>query len=164
MSYYFPLGASTAIEKQNIDYAVSAITASVPSTKTITTITASYAETVANVPQQGNPGLSVTQFACELAAQQDPTLLRSGSQGIQGNTGSKGTDVTTCPAGTVRCVELEVSLSAAYNDGVTRGVNYYRPSGSQFSIVCMEILTGCSSIQALAGCPDYLRVTSPSII
>jgi hypothetical protein len=163
MSYYFPFGGSEATTTQNINFSLSATTASVPTVNTITALTASFASAVVNSPTAGANGINVTLSDCQTSASLNPSLLVSGAAGTQGPTGSKGTDVLTCPPGTVRCMDLEVSLSAQYNDGITRGVNYYQPSGSQFSIVCMQVPTTCSSAQAQAGCPGYLRITSPSI-
>lgn len=163
MSYYFPLGEKDAITTQNINYSLLSVTASVARTADVRALTASFATTTLSTPPAGDNGISVTLGECQTAATANPSLLVSGAKGQQGPTGSKGTDVLTCPAGTVRCVGLEVSLSAQYNDGVTRGVNYYLPSGSQFSIVCMQVPTTCSSAQATAGCPDYLPITAPSI-
>jgi hypothetical protein len=61
-------------------------------------------------------------------------------------------------------MDLEVSLSAQFLSGTgQRGVNHFQPSGSQFSIVCMQVPTTCSNAQAQAGCPNFLRITSPSI-
>jgi hypothetical protein len=163
MSYYFPLGEKDSITTQNINYALLSVTSSVARTANVRALTASFATTTLNSPPAGDNGISVTLEGCQTASAANPSLLVSGAKGQQGPTGSKGTDVLTCPAGTVRCVGLEVSLSAQYNDGVTRGVNYYLPSGSQFSIVCMQVPTTCSSAQATAGCPDYLPITAPVI-
>ena len=163
MSYYFPLGEKDAITTQNINYALLSVTSSVARTANVRALTASFATTTLNSPPAGDNGISVTLEGCQTASAANPSLLVSGAKGQQGPTGSKGTDVLTCPAGTVRCVGLEVSLSAQYNDGITRGVNYYLSSGSQFSIVCMQVPTTCSSAQATAGCPDYLPITTPSI-
>lgn len=164
MSYYFPFRGADAITKENIDYSLSTVTASVPSSPTITAITASWAVKSEITPPAGNNGTSVTEFACIQASQANPALLVSGSAGSQGPTGIKGTDVLTCPEGTVRCMALEVSLSAQFISGTgQRGVNYFQSSGSQFSIVCMQVPTTCSSAQAEAGCPEYLRITSPTI-
>lgn len=163
MSYYFPLGEKDAITTQNITFSLLSVTSSVARTANVRALTASFATTTLNSPPAGDNGISVTLEGCQTASVTNPSLLVSGAKGQQGPTGSKGTDVLTCPAGTVRCVGLEVSLSAQYNDGVTRGVNYYLPSGSQFSIVCMQVPTTCSSAQATAGCPDYLPITAPSI-
>ena len=163
MSYYFPLGEKDSITTQNINYALLSVTSSVARTADVRALTASFATTTLNSPPAGDNGISVTLEGCQTASVANPSLLVSGARGQQGPTGSKGTDVLTCPAGTVRCVGLEVSLSAQYDDGVTRGVNYYLPSGSQFSIVCMQVPTTCSSAQAIAGCPDYLPITAPFI-
>jgi hypothetical protein len=166
MSYYFPFRGTDAVTKQNIDYSISAVTASVPQSKTITAITASYAVKSEIVPPNGAPGLSITEFACQSAAETNPKLLKSGSTGAQGPTGSRGTDVLVCPDGTIRCTNLEVSLSAAFTYNAVsypNGLNGSRPSGSQFSIICMQIPTTCSSAQAQAGCPDYLHIATPAI-
>lgn len=163
MSYYFPFGGSGATTVQNISHSLFATTASLPTSNDITVITASYAVVSGSTPPAGFAGINITTEMCTTSASINPSLLVSGSSGSQGPTGSKGTDVLTCPDGTVRCTALEVSLSAQYDDGITRGVNYYVPSGSQFSIVCMQIPTTCSAAQALAGCPDYLRITAPTI-
>lgn len=164
MSYYFPLGEKDAITTQNINYALLSVTSSVARTANVRALTASFATTTLNSPPAGDNGISVTLEGCQTASAANPSLLVSGAKGQQGPTGSKGTDVLTCPAGTVRCVGLEVSLSAQWSSSLgDRGVNYYLPSGSQFSIVCMQVPTTCSSAQALAGCPDYLPITAPSI-
>lgn len=164
MSYYFPFGGSEATTTQNISYSLSATTASAPTSNTITAITTSFASAVINSPTAGTAGTNVTLSDCQTSASLNPSLLVSGSAGLQGPTGSKGTDILTCPPGTVRCMALEVSLSAQFMSGTgQRGVNYFQPSGSQFSIVCMQVPTTCSSAEAQAGCPQYLRVTSPSI-
>jgi hypothetical protein len=164
MSYYFPFGGGEAITTQNISFSLSATTASVPTVNTITALTASFASAVVNSPPAGTNGINVTLSDCQTSASLNPSLLVSGAAGNQGPTGSKGTDVLICPTGTVRCMDLEVSLSAQFLSGTgQRGVNYFQPSGSQFSIVCMQVPTTCSSAQAQAGCPQYLRITSPSI-
>lgn len=163
MSYYFPFGGGEVTTLLNISNSLAAATASREFSNSITVLTASFATSVINAPPAGPNGISRTSGDCAASASANPSLLTSGSTGTQGPTGSKGADVLTCPPGTVRCMDLEVSLSAQYNDGVTRGVNYYQPSGSQFSIVCMQVPTTCSSAQAQAGCPGYLRITSPSI-
>lgn len=163
MSYYFPFGGGEVTTILNISNSLAAATASRQLNNSITVLTASFASSVINSPPAGPNGISRTSGDCATSASVNPSLLVSGSTGEQGPTGSKGADVLTCPPGTVRCMNLEVSLSAQYNDGVTRGVNYYQSSGSQFSIVCMQVPTTCSSAQAQAGCPGYLRITSPSI-
>lgn len=161
MSYYFPFGGSQAATTQNISHSLSAVTASAPTSNTITVITASYAAASGSTPSAGFAGLSVTLEICQASASANPSLLVSGATGNQGPTGSKGTDVLTCPDGTVRCINLEPSLSAQFNVGGIRGANYNVPSGSQYSIVCMQIPTTCSAAQALAGCPDSLYIPTP---
>lgn len=166
MSYYFPFGGSEATNIQNISYSLSAVTSSVPTANTITALTASFSSAVVNSPVAGTNGTSVTLSDCQTSASLNPSLLVSGAAGNQGPTGSKGIDVLTCPAGTVRCTNLEVSLSAAFTYNTVsypNGLNGSRPSGSQFSIICMQVPTSCSSTQALAGCPDYLHIANPSI-
>lgn len=165
MSYYFPLGGAEVTTLLNISNSLAAATASREFSNTITVLTASFASSVINSPPAGPGGVSRTTGDCADSASANPSLLVSGSTGAQGPTGSKGADVLTCPPGTVRCMALEVSLSAQFISPTSgqRGVNYFQPSGSQFSIVCMQVPTTCSSAQAQAGCPDYLRITSPSI-
>lgn len=160
MSYYFPFGATDALSTNNITASLLATTASVPLNSNVSAITASYAITTLDTPTAGTPGTSVTQAECEA----NTSAYISGSRGQQGPTGSKGSDNTVCPDGTIRCMALEVSLSAQWSSSLgDRGVNYYAPSGSQFSIVCMQIPTTCSSAQAQAGCPDYLYISQPNI-
>lgn len=154
MSYYFPFGANSAVSIQNVSYSFAAITASRPQTTNILVLTASRAISVQNTPSAGSPGTSVNIDSCSAAAP-------DGAKGVQGPTGSKGTDVTTCPAGTIQCTALNVSLSAVYGSG-QNGINYYVPSGSQYSIVCLQIPPGCTSAQV--GCPGSLPMgTYPSI-
>lgn len=157
MSYYFPFGASTALSTTNIDAALFATTASVPINSSVSAITASYAITTLDPPAAGTPGTSVTQAECEA----NTSAYIPGSQGQTGPTGAKGPDNTVCPPGTVRCMDLEPSLSAQFFVGGIRGANYNVPSGSQYSIVCMEVPTTCSSAQAQAGCPDSLYIPTP---
>jgi hypothetical protein len=166
MSYYFPFGGSEATTTQNISHSLLATTASAPVVNTITALTASFASSVVNSPAAGTNGISVTLSDCQTSASLNPSLLVSGAVGNQGLTGSKGTDVLICPAETVRCTDLEVSLSAAFTYNAVsypNGLNGIRPSGSQFSIICMQVPTTCSSTQALAGCPEYLHIANPSI-
>jgi len=161
MSYYFPFGGGQAITVQNISHSLLAVTASAPTSNIITVITASYAAASGSTPSAGFAGLSVTLEICQTSASVNPSLLVSGSSGSQGPTGSNGTDVLTCPDGTVRCTSLEPSLSAQFFIGGVRGANYNVPSGSQYSIVCMQIPTTCSAAQALAGCPNSLYIPTP---
>lgn len=150
MSYYFPFGGSQAISTQNINYSILATTASVPFNNTTNALTASFASSVINTPEAGSNGVNKTLADCG-------TSTTSGSNGVQGPTGSKGTDNTSCPTGTIECVNLNQFLP---------NLNSLRPSGSQFSKVCMEIPPGCTS--ATATCPPYLpsasvNATYPSI-
>lgn len=160
MSYYFPLGGGALSSVQNISHSLLASTASIaydPTTVTkVYVLTASYAASSGSTPAAGANGTSITINDC------NPALYVQGPTGAQGPTGSKGADITTCPVGTIACTGLNVSLSAAYDDGITRGINYYVPSGSQYSIVCMEIPAGCTS--ATAVCPSYLPVAFPTIV
>ena len=157
MSYYFPFRGTDAIQIQSIGHALSAVTASVPSSTSVTAITASFASSVGTTPPAGTAGLSITQFACEEAATINPKLLVSGSTGPQGPTGSLGANNVTCPDGTVECTALNVSLSMAL-PGFSNGINFVRPTGSKFSKVCMEIPVGCTS--ATAVCPPFLPTAS----
>ena len=161
MSFYFPLGEKDTITTQNIDFALLSVTSSIVRASNVRALTASFATTTLSSPAAGANGISVTLEGCQTAANANPSLFVSGARGQQGPTGSKGTDILTCPAGTVRCVDLEVSLSAQFNVGGIQGANYNVPSGSQYSIVCMQIPTTCSSAQALAGCPDSLYIPTP---
>jgi len=161
MSYYFPFGGGQAITVQNISHSLLAVTASAPTSNIITVITASYAAASGSTPSAGFAGLSVTLEICQTSASVNPSLLVSGSSGSQGPTGSNGTDVLTCPDGTVRCTSLEPSLSAQFFIGGVHGANYNVFSGSQYSIVCMQIPTTCSAAQALAGCPNSLYIPTP---
>lgn len=157
MSYYFPLGGSQAVSIQNISYSLAATTASVPTSTTVVAITASFATTSGSTPPAGIDGVSITQFACEEAAQINPKLLKSGSQGVQGPTGSQGSANTTCPPNTVECTALNVSLSGAF-PGYPSGLNATLPSSSRYSIVCIEIPPGCNSSNTV--CPPYLPISS----
>lgn len=154
MSYYFPFGALDSTRVLLVSYSLSSMTASVPASTNISALTASYAFSLGSTPVNGTPGQNSTSGCNAL-------LAPSGSIGSSGPTGSKGLDKLTCPPGTVECPGLNVSLSAAYFDGFTSGANAYVPSGSQFSIVCMEIPVGCTS--TTAGCPGYLYITQPAI-
>jgi hypothetical protein len=103
-------------------------------------------------------GISVTEFACIEAANSNPKLLVSGAKGTQGPTGSNGTDYNICPdegISTVRCTALEVSLSSAFPE-YPYGLNHTLPSGSRYSVVCMEIPPGCTNLTAV--CPSFLPV------
>jgi len=142
MSYYFPFGGSQAISTQNINYSILATTASVPFSNTTNALTASFASSVINTPEAGSNGTSKTVADCG-----NSTI--PGVKGVQGPTGSKGTDNTSCPTGTIECVNLNQFLP---------NMNSLRPSGSQFSKVCMEIPPGCTS--ATAVCPPYLPSAS----
>lgn len=151
MSYYFPLGESSATAIQSISHSLLATTASVPHAPTITALTALYAVKSGSIPPAGAAGTSITIDNCVISQ------YISGSQGNQGERGAKGTDNNTCPAGTVECTALNVSLSMAL-PGFSNGINFVRPSGSKFTKVCMEIPTGCTSGNTV--CPPFLPTAS----
>lgn len=155
-TYYFPFGATGVSQTQSISYALSATTASLPVSSTVLAITASYAITSASNPTAGTNGVNQNPALCGTS-----TIV--GDKGLQGPTGSVGSDAD-CPTGTIRCMALEISLSANWihrpniGGGGNRGVNYFRDSGSQFSKVCMEIPPGCTGAQAI--CPPALPTSS----
>lgn len=142
MTYYFPFRGSDAASKQNINLSLRATTASVPLSSNITALTASFATISEILPLAGTNGTNQTAESC------GPSTIR-GSDGLQGNTGSLGANNLSCPEGTIECGELSVFLSE---------INGLRPSGSQFSKVCMQIPPGCSSGSAL--CPPFLPTAS----
>ena len=152
MSYYFPFGGSSTTSIQTVSHSILATTASVPLSSTITALTASFASTVQITPSAGTNGTSKTLADCG-------TSTIEGPKGVKGPTGSKGTDNTTCPQGTIECPLLFTSLSMVL-PGFPNGINAARPSGSQFSKVCMEIPIGCTS--ANAECPPFLPTASIS--
>lgn len=161
MSYYFPLGGTSALSIQNISHSLSAATASVPVATTITAVTALFATTSGSNPPAGANGANATLNDC------NPALYISGATGPQGPTGSSGADNVTCPPGTIQCTSLNVSLSGAFPDypsGLNGGFGGSSPlpSGSQYSIVCMEIPPGCTSANAI--CPPYLPIAYPPIV
>lgn len=145
MSYYFPFGAAESISTQNINYSLLATTASAPLSNATNALTASFASSVINTPTAGSAGANKTIADCG-------TSTISGSKGVQGETGSKGTDNNSCPTGTVECVDLNQYLPQ---------LNALRPSGSQFSKVCMEIPPGCDNTVL---CPPYLPSASVTAI
>lgn len=149
-SYYFPFGANDRAQTQSISYALSAITASLPISTTVLAITASYAITSASRPAAGTNGANQSEASCGTS-----TIV--GPKGLPGATGSKGIDAT-CPPGTTECTNLHISLSANWINPINGrpGINYFRPSGSQFSKVCIEIPPGCS----VAVCPPQLPTSS----
>lgn len=142
MTYYFPFRGSDAASKQNINLSLRATTASVPLSSNITALTASFATISEILPLAGTNGTNQTAESC------GPSTIR-GSDGLQGNTGSLGANNLSCPEGTIECGELSVSLYE---------INGLRPSGSQFSKVCMQIPPGCSSGSAV--CPPFLPTAS----
>lgn len=158
MSYYFPFGGGDAVALQNISYSLFTTTASVPLSNISTmALTASYAVDSGSTPYSGVSGITVTEFACIEAANSNPKLLVSGTKGLQGDTGSNGQDYNICPDEgilTVRCIDLEDSLSMAF-PGYPYGLNHTLPSGSRYSIVCMEIPPGCDNTVL---CPPFLPV------
>lgn len=151
MSNYFPFGGADAIVIQNISYALTATTASLPSSPSVSALTASFASSVKNTPPNGTSGTSVTEAQCNAAAVANPGLLTSGSSGGSGGRGPKGSNVVSCPPGTIECTGLNQFLTNLNN---TKN----RPSGSQFVKVCMEIPPGCTA--ATAVCPPYLPSAS----
>lgn len=150
MSYYFPINATAAASIQNISHSILATTAETPFSVDITAVTASYATSVQNAPPSGNPGTNKTVELCG-------SSTIKGDKGLQGDTGSKGADNTSCPPGTIECAGLFTSLSMAL-PGFPNGINFIRPSGSKFSKVCMEIPAGCTSVTAV--CPPFLPTAS----
>jgi len=158
-SSYFPFGVTSGLIKASVSYSFNAITASVARPNTITVPSASYAVTSASRPPAGVSGTSITFAECQVivtASNFTPLIPYSGSKGLQGPTGSQGTAYAApCPAGTIRCAGLEVSLSMAL-PGYPSGINASRPSGSRFSIICMQVPAGCTT----AICPTYLYTAS----
>jgi hypothetical protein len=155
-SYYFPFGASKAAPAATVDLSDTAVTASRPDTPVNNkrAITASYAVNVTNVPVAGATGVSQNATTCGAS-----TVV--GITGPAGTSGIRGTDyIPTCPENTIECPNLHVSLSANWTNPINGGpgVNYFRPSGSQFVRVCMEIPPGCSSTTAV--CPPALPTSS----
>ena len=155
-SYYFPFGGGQATAIESISHSLTATTASVPFSSAIVALTASFAATSGSTPLAGLNGTSVTEAQCNAAAVANPSLLISGSTGGQGPTGSQGPSNTTCPPNTVLCSELIPSLSGAF-PGYPNGINGTLPSGSRYSIVCMEIPPGCDNTVL---CPPYLPISS----
>lgn len=141
MSYYFPFGNTAGLSTPNVNFALTAISASYIA-ETFIPLTASFASTSINTPPSGPQGVSVNSASCTAPTTQGP-------QGFQGFNGSNGTDKTTCPPGTIECPGLNVSLSLY--------VNPNRASGSQFSIVCIKT---AGYIPSTIGCPDYLPTSS----
>lgn len=161
MSYYFPYGAAAGTSIQNISYSLFATTASVPFSTTTIALSASYSPVVKFAPSNGQNGTNATTEFCETYFAENPYEPIPGQTGDQGDTGSKGENNVTCPGNSIRCNTLEVSLSGAF-PGYPNGINFTRPSGSQYSIVCMQIPPGCTSVTAT--CPGSLPVgTWPSI-
>ncbi len=123
MSYYYPFGASSGGGiVANISYSLAATTGSRAQFASIAVNTASYAISVQNTPSNGTAGQNNDGTTCTGTAEQ-------GDRGVTGPSGSKGLNFDYCPAGTKWCNLLDASLPA---------VNATRPSGSQFSIVCIE--------------------------
>lgn len=153
MSYYFPVGGTEAITTQSITFALTATSASAAQFTTIPVVTASYAVSVELTPPNGTNGTNKSANDCTGTAPIGP-------KGVQGPTGSSGIDNNTCPAGTIECVGLNVSLSGAF-PGYPYGINHTLPSGSRYSKVCMEIPPGCDLINV--GCPGSLPIAYPNI-
>ncbi len=150
MTYYFPFRGSDAASLNTLSYSLRATTASVPRSSTVTALTASFAISSGSTPSAGTNGINQTAELC------GPSTI-SGSKGAKGDSGSLGADNAICPKGTVECTGLLTSLSMVL-PGFPNGINGVRPSGSQFSIVCMEIPPGCTS--ATATCPPFLPTAS----
>lgn len=142
MTYYFPFGNAGGVSVTTAPFALTTITASFMPVD-IVSPTASFATSVINTPAAGPNGISKTLADCTGVASRGPT-------GSIGPTGSSGIDVTVCPPGTKECPGLFVSLSA---------VNAARPSGSQFSIVCINT---AGYIPTTVGCPENLPVDLPT--
>lgn len=141
MSYYFPFGNAAGLSTPNVNFTLTAISASYIA-ETFIPLTASFASAAINTPPPGPPGASVNFASCSAPVAQ-------GSQGFQGSTGFNGTSITTCPPGTIECPGLNVSLSLF--------VNPNRASGSQFSIVCIKTE---GYVPSTIGCPEYLPTSS----
>jgi len=153
MSYYFPFASPVPT---NVIHSRTAVSASLPVSSTVLAKTALYAEATQSKAADGQNGISKTFEECNI-----PSLFISGARGVQGPTGSQGSANTTCPAGSIECTGLNVSLSGAF-PGYPNGINATLPTGSRYSKVCMEIPPGCTSGTAV--CPDYLPLGSyPSI-
>lgn len=141
MTYYFPLGASSAVSVLNISYSLQTVTASRPDFSGIPVVpTSSYAPIVEVSPAAGANGFTPTVGDCLIG----PT----GPSGPMGPSGSKGTSMGGCPVGSKPCPDLHVSLSM---------VNVNRASGSHFSVVCIET-TGKVAENVI--CPSYLPTSS----
>jgi hypothetical protein len=143
-SYYFPFGGGQASSVQNVSHSLFTVTASVPVSSTIRALSASFAINTGSTPPNGANGTNQTAELC------GPSTV-SGSIGVTGPQGPTGTDLTTCPPGTIECTDLNQYLP---NLNISRN----RPSGSQFVKVCMQIPVGCTSLTAL--CPPYLPSAS----
>ena len=158
MSNYFPFGVLDELTKSSVSYAFLAVTASNPQANTITVPRASYAAKSGSTPAAGSNGTSITFAQCQslLTSSNFVQLIPYiGTTGGPGPTGSRGTDLDTCPAGTIECTDLHQSLSLAL-PGYPNGINNSLPSGSRFSKVCMQVPAGCTGPQ----CPPYLYTAS----
>lgn len=150
-SYYFPFGGAEASTVQNVSHSLFAVTASVPVSTTVLAITASFALASGSTPPNGANGTNQTAELCGPSTIPGPT-------GATGPRGATGADLITCPPGTIECPALNVSLSLALPPAFPNGINALRPSGSQFSKVCMQIPVGCTSENVF--CPEYLPSAS----
>jgi hypothetical protein len=125
-SYYYPFGIVPQL--QTVDYAFSASVADAAVSSNITVTTASFASAVVVMPSAGANGTNKNIADCTLTAPKGP-------RGPKGPTGTiAGTDLTTCPVGTVECTGLTP------------------PAG--YSIVCIQIPFGCPSGEVV--CPPTL--------
>jgi hypothetical protein len=153
-SYYFPFGGAGATTVQNISHSLLAVTASVPVSSTVLALTALFAIDSGSTPPNGANGINQTPELCGPSTVVGPT-------GPTGERGPVGSDLTTCPPGTIECTQLNVSLSMAL-PGFPNGINTLRPSGSKFSRVCMQIPVGCTALDAV--CPSFLPTASITAI
>ena len=145
MTYYFPFGNSNLTVKANVSYSISAVTASRPQFASIVSQTASFATSVIIPPTSGTNGIHKSASDCTSAA---PV----GNQGVTGPVGEMGSSYTLCPPGTKACASLNAELAS---------VNANRPSGSHFSIVCIET---AGYVASTVGCPSTLPTSSNSAI
>lgn len=147
MSYYYPFG--TATSKNNISYAESAISASVPTVAAKTTLvaTATSASFLVSPAPAGTSGFSRVSVDCAGGG-------TSGAQGAQGAQGPAGADKTTgmCPPGTKECTALNADL-AALNAGIANVDNH-------FGVVCLDL---GGQLESALDCPGTLPVGIPTL-
>lgn len=145
MSYYFPFGIGES--KSDISFALTAISASVPTSKSVLMPTAITASNVVTAGVSGTSGISRTLANCS------GTQGTTGAQGATGAQGDKGTDRGTgdCPPGTKECTSLNASLAAL---NATLGPN------DQFGVVCIDLNGEAASA---VNCPDTLPSGVPTL-